>query len=112
MDKRQIIAMITDVLKSLTQIDPVVSFEDDMHINAIVISDNFEGMTFTTRFRQLDTLLRTRLPDIHIKYFFNFEAYTKTEAEKKRKTRSDKSKKRISCNCDEYDYCRIHGSIS
>lgn len=29
---------------------------------------------------------------------------------KKRKTRSDKGKSRKICDCDKYDYCRIHGS--
>jgi stress-induced morphogen len=81
MDKRQTVVVITEVLRSLTDLEPIVSFEDDLHINAYVISDTFDGMTFSTRFRQLDTLIRTKLSHIHIKYLFNFEAFTKAEAE-------------------------------
>lgn len=80
MDKRQLTDMITEVLNSSTLSNAVVSFEDDTHIKVQVISNEFEGKSFTNRFKFIDSLIKDKLPEIHENFFFKFEAFTKEES--------------------------------
>lgn len=80
MDKQQISLAIKNMLNSSTVSDATVSFRDDTHIELIVISDEFQGKTYSARFRLLDSLIKSNLEDIHQKFFFKFQAFTKEEA--------------------------------
>ena len=80
MDKRQLTDIIAEVLNNSTLSDSTVSFQDETHIKIQIISNEFEGKSFTNRFKFIDSIIKDKLPHIHEKFFFKFEAFTKEEA--------------------------------
>lgn len=96
MDKRQLTDMITGVFNSLTPIRVSPFFRDEETIEISVISNQFEGMTFSARFKQLDKIVSEQLPDLHGNYLIIFEAFTREEAETISKDRQDKKNQKDS----------------
>lgn len=79
MDKRQLTEIISDVYKSLSpkKVSVFPKNEDIIHIR--VVSEAFTGMTFSTRFKLLNQMLKDQQVDIFNKYNYVFEAFTAAE---------------------------------
>lgn len=99
MDKRQLTDMITGVFNSLTPIRVSSFLKDKETVEISIISNQFKGMTFSDRFKQLDRILSIELPELHKNYLIIYEAFTKEEAdtisknEKNKKTQKSDSYK-------------------
>ena len=79
MDKRQLTEVITDVYKTLTSAKTSVFVKSDDIVNIRVISDSFNGMTFSARFKHLNEMLKSQKPDLFKQHLFIFEAFTSAE---------------------------------
>lgn len=79
MDKHQLTEIIIDVYKTLTPKKTSVFIKNDDVINVRVVSDSFQGMTFSSRFKQLNDMLKSCEPDLFNRFLFVFEAFTSAE---------------------------------
>lgn len=81
MDKNQFSVIIAQVYKSLTPSKVVAFAENDDLARIQVVSEAFEGMVFSERFKLLNKMLKDQNPEIFSKYAFIFEAFTAAEVE-------------------------------
>jgi stress-induced morphogen len=82
MDKRQLTEIITDSFRSLTPSKVSVFVKNEDLISVRVVAESFLGMTFSSRFKMLNQLLKDLAPQVFDSHLFVFEAFTKEEVEK------------------------------
>jgi stress-induced morphogen len=80
MDKNQLLVTISQLYKSLTPSKVSVFKKNDDILNIRVIAEVFKDMTFSSRFRLLNQLLKDQDPKLFKEYIFVFEAFTADEA--------------------------------
>lgn len=71
---------IVKLLNRLGMNNCSASFEDEFYISVTIISDRFENIPYAVRFREIDTLIKSNLPEIHKEHLFNYLAQTEQEA--------------------------------
>lgn len=79
MDKRKTTNEIVNVYKASTPEKISVFFKSDDVIKIRVVSDSFEGMTFSSRFRKLNDTLSSERSEVFKQFLFVFEAFTSAE---------------------------------
>lgn len=79
MDKRRATEIITEVYRTLTPKKVSVFNKNEDVINVRVISESFQGMAFSNRFKLLNDKLQADQPDLFKNYLFIFEAFTSAE---------------------------------
>lgn len=105
MDKRRIIEIIANAYKTLTPIKTSVFLKNEEVIHIRVVSNAFQGMTFSSRFKLLNDLLKSHDTDLFEKYLFIFEAFTLDETQKLPKNQLDIP------NSDDEDFKNSASSI-
>lgn len=91
MDKKSIIEIIMDVYKSLTPTKVSIFQKNEEVINIRVVSEIFSGMTFSSRFKFLNQILKDQQPDLFSKHIYVFEAFTSGEAKQVTISHNDES---------------------
>ncbi len=79
MDKRKLTEVIVDLYKGLTPQKTAVFVKSDDVVNIRVLSDAFEGMTFSSRFKKLNDIFAAQEPALFKEHLFVFEAFTSAE---------------------------------
>lgn len=79
MDKSQLTLKITEMLSSSTHAKVYVSTGDNAIFKVVMISNSFDGKTFSARFKHIDSLLSEKLPEIYSEFHFRYQAFTTEE---------------------------------
>lgn len=80
MDKRQLTEIISDVYKTLTPKKVSVFPKNTDVVNVRVVSEAFNGMTFSARFKLLNQMLKDGHAEAFNQHIYVFEAFTVAEA--------------------------------
>lgn len=86
MDNYQLNVIMTNVYKGLTPRKITITQKKPEVINVCVVSDVFEGISFTNRFKLLNDLLKTEHQTLFEEHLYIFEAFTSEEMRILRKT--------------------------
>jgi stress-induced morphogen len=79
MDKKQLSAIISDVYKHLTPFKVSVFLKNEDIATIRVISNSFQGMTFSARTKLLNDELAKQQDEIFHQRIYIFEAFTQDE---------------------------------
>ena len=79
MDNYQLNVIMTNVYKGLTPRKISITQKKPEVINVCVVSDVFEGISFTNRFKLLNDLLKTEHQTLFEQHLYIFEAFTSEE---------------------------------
>ena len=81
MDKNQICRLIEEATKTLTPTSVKVAYISDESIRISIISEAFNGIPLTKRFKALQDLLEAHTPKLVEKYLVVFDALSKAESD-------------------------------
>ena len=79
MDKKQFLTIASDMYKSLTPSKVSIFVKNEDSIIISIISEVFNGMTFSARFKILNDQFQKQQPELFNEKIYIFEAFTSSE---------------------------------